>query len=770
MAKKKEKKDPIEEQDEPNPLNKDEKERNEAGTQPKRQDPAKAQETDMDFSEAEQKRLVEMVMEDHRVGKAAYAEWETQKKKDLQQIAAVKPSILEGLSKKEWQSDKNLGIVPGILDIYQATLLSTCWNPDSIHFKATEQNDIDNKDNLEKFTKWMVGPKEVNMEPEVDDFINNRVALGFSAFKIDWEVRYEWVDKRIPVMSKTGRPRVIKYDIKTEKRRFERGRIKNIDDIDRLVLPSYGKSFQELPFMIEVIPIMLTDIPDMEKRKLIKSKFGTEKTSKLKEIPQKLKQAPQMAASADDLKNTKAALEGVQQVVDEDGTDYPMNVYEWYGTIRRKGKTERYRLQVEPTTETFLSGKPLRKLRRDGKYPYAGGPFRRTPGQLRGGSLTKLISPLSDALNNNYNQTSDFQTIQNLPFGFANFDEGFTQNVYDVDPGQIYKVSGDANKAVYFPNLSRSLAWSYQDKQFILEMIERLTGAASYFLTSKSADTTATRDNIVEQKGETKFGIWVRRIQNDIIEAVNMCVSNYQDWAPPGLGKRVLGEKGEQVIRNLSIDTLRGNYDAYMVPDLTSGSKAYEKQIALWAFHELQVGSVWMRPDINPRGNWLLTKDTMLKQGIDNPEHFLPPQPKQAMDDSEEAKQEWTRFMQGERFDPEEGVTPAVVGQFATHMKQKETMYQDLDEEYRANFDDHFMKTYINYQKFMQQVAQQQQEMMVAAQAIRAMEAAGLKPNVGMQMPPGVQPPGAGQPPMPGQPPPSAPGAPMQPAPDQGGM
>ena len=736
-----------------NAKNRDEIERQKDN--PERIDPAKSQETDT-FSVDEQKTIVQRVIDDFNVGDTAWADWKSQKEKDLQHISADKPSVIEGLTKKAWMSDRNLGLLPGTLDIYQATLMATCYNPDTIHFIDTEQNDVNNRDNLEKFTKWAVGPQEINLDPEVDDFISNRVSLGFSAFEIDWEIKYEWVDKRIPIYSKpgkNGKKRVIKYELKTEKRRFERGVIKNIDDIDDLVLPSYGKNIQELPFVIRIVHLMLSDIDELEKRKIIifKKQQGDRPASS------KFKGAAEAASGNDSLRKRKAEALGNFETIDPDSQDFPIEVYKWYGYLTRNGRRERYRVLIEPTTETFLSGKPLRKIRRDGKIPIVAGPFRRVPGQIKGGSLTGLIAPLINALNNNYNQTSDFQTIQNMPFGFANFEEGFTESVYEIEPGKIYDVDGNPSEKVYFPNLQRSLAWSAQDKQFLLEMIERLTGAASYFLTSKSKQSTATRDNIVEQKGETKFGIWVRRIQNDIIEALNMCISNYQDWAPPNLAKRVLGEDGKQIIRNLSIDTLRGNYDARMSPDLASGSKAYEKQVMMLAGEVLNAQCVWMNPQVNPRGNWLFWKDWMVKQGIANAENYLPPQPKQGTDDDEEAKQEFTRMMQGEVIDPPEGVTPAVVRHFATHLKQKETEYNDLDEEYRGNFDNHFFTTYMNYQKFMQQVQQQQQEMAIAAKAVQNLERLGIKPQG--QVPP-VAP---AQSPLPGQ-------VPNRPEPMMGGM
>ena len=86
-------------------------------------------------------------------------------------------------------SDRNLGLMPGILDIFQATLLSTAYNPTSIHFVPVETNDKDNSDALVKFAKWGLGNKnEANFFPECDDYIANKVAHGASFFKVVWDI------------------------------------------------------------------------------------------------------------------------------------------------------------------------------------------------------------------------------------------------------------------------------------------------------------------------------------------------------------------------------------------------------------------------------------------------------------------------------------------------------------------------------------------------------------------------------------------------------
>ncbi len=700
-----------------NPINPDEKEKQ--AQQPVRETPQIETDT---FSAEEQKKIVRMVMDDAQIGIDSMQEWKEKKRKDLLHINSAKPSEIEGLEKKGWMSDRNLGLTAGILDIFQATLLATCYNPDFVHYKDTMENDVNNKDNLEKFTKWVLSDSETKAFREFDDFINNRVSLGFSVLKIEWETKFRWVDKRIPKFSTGNKRRIIGYDIKTENMRFERGVIRNIDHLDNILIPEYGKDIQELPFLIEILTgITRTDLEDFQERGIIinfdNGKFsglGPQDNEALKKVDEEelgSKSTPFMGGDAEK-------------------RNQDIDIYEYHGWFTKNGKHEEYRFWIEPKTWTFLSGIPLRKINRSGRKPYVGGPLRRRPGFIRGGSLTTLIAPAINALNNNYNQTSDFQFWENCPFGFYDKNqEGLSATIQDVEPMKLVPIDGDPNKSIMFPNLSRSLAWSYQDKQFLMQIIERLTGAASYFLTSGSQDSTATRDNIVEQKGEVKFGLWVKRLQVEMAEAINMLIQMYQDWAPPDLAKRVVGEDGKAIIKNLSINSLRGNYGPYLVPDITSGSKAYERQVSMFAFTALQQGSIWLSPQVNPRGNWLLTKFVMQKQGIENPEHYLPPCPKEQGDYHKESEEDFNHMLQGDTPEPPAADNPQIVECMATMLRLKETRYQELDEEYKPNFENYLFKAYLNYGKFMQKVAQEQAAMKMAALHVNALERAGITPQ-----------------------------------------
>ena len=653
-----------------------------------------------DFSIDEMKAIVDMVVQDAQSDIEGLSEWFERRKHDIMLMEGEKPSILETLEKEEWQSDRNLNLCAATCDAYQATLLATCYNPDTIHFKATEKNDIDNKDNLETFTKWSVGASESDIFPEVDDFINNKVTQGFSVFKIYWKVWYEWVDRRIP--KKGGG-----FTIKTENMRFEKGIIENIANLDDFLTPVYGKNIQELSHCIHILHKNGSDILDLVDRKVFK-KITKKQIDKLKQacFDHRMGQ----------IGKEKAMQQGLKSINDLSEVDlrvFPVDIYEWYGEYERNGKRERYRFHVEPITRTFLSGKPLRKINRLGKYPFVGRPLIRVPGQLRGKSLPNRIESICNAVNNIYNQKSDFQSVENCPIGFHNPDERYNRQEFKLVPGTSYPVAGDPSQQVYFPNISRSLGWAYQDIQFLMEMLEKLTGAASYFMTNdENVSGTATRDNLINEKSETRFGLWVKRIIADVSEAITIYVSLYQDWAPPKLGERVLGEKGEQLFKNLTVDNLRGNFDCVMSADIIAGSKTMEKQLMLWGFENLQM-TAWLDPRINPKGNWNLVADTWKRMGMMDVERYLPPEPPADMGGSKVVKNEWHRFMQGEAFDPEP--TDNVVEHYAGHLKQKQTQYHELPDEYKPNFDDHYFKTMMQFQQYLQRI---QEEKMANALAM----------------------------------------------------
>ena len=688
------------------------------------------------FASDERKDIIQIVTDDVEYMEGIQIENIKQKELDLKHYHCARPSELEGLTKKAWQSDRNLGLARAVADSYQAVLLATCWNPDSINFVATRTNDIDNRNNQEKFTKWGMGKQEADVQPEVDGFIHNRVVAGVSLFKIYRKVWYEWVDKRIPVKNKKGN--TVKWEIKTEKVRFEKGIIENIPDIDDILMPDYGKNIQELPCFAHILHLDGETVLDYLKRKVFIPNNVEEYKKKLYNHAFKEKER---AIGTEKLKQLGISE---NRISDIDIRRLSIDLYEWYGYYTKNNRTEKFRMIVDVENQEFLSGKPLRKINRSGKIPFTGGGLYKEPGQIRSDSLMKIIAPVINAFNNVFNQKSDFQYVTNCPFGFYKPDEGYTQQKFELEPMVAYPA--DDPKNIYFPNLQRSMAWAESDLRILFEVLERLTGAATYFNTTQLRNKTLGQDVLIDRQSETRFGLWVSRIQQDICEAIGMWFELYQDYPPKGLVERVLGEDSKQIFPNLSIDSLRGDTAVQMTPDPVAGSKQYRKQLQAQIF-QIGQGMVWLNPQLNPQGNWNLCADTLkeLKDLSDNEvRRYLGEQPKAKFDEAE-LSNEWYRFMNGEDFDPPEGETALAIQHLQGHQKQKKEKYHELDEEYRPNFDSHLFKTIVNVMKFMKNL---QQEKMATALAANV---AANNPN----------PQGAGG--MPIQPPIIQPGAPSVP-------
>ena len=653
------------------------------------------------FGIEEMADIVSMVTKDYERDKDAMQGWLKQRERDINDYMGEKPSKLENITKEEWQSDRNLGLCTAVCDTFHAVLLATCWNPETIHGKPTEKNDVDNSDNIVRFTKWGIGKNESNIYPEIDDYLQNKITQGFGAFKIYWKVWYDWVDKRIPIYDEKdkNRKKIKRYDIKTEKMRFEKGVIENISDVDDLLFPNYGKNLQDCDHLIHVLHLTGAKVLDNVERKIFKN-IDEEKIEKLK---RQCFDSLEQRLGKEKLENL--GLKTPDDVSDLDLRALPIDVLEWYGPYEKNGKKEEYRFTIEPSTKTFLSGKPLRKITRTGKRPFVGGGFARIAGQIKGRSLPSIIFPITSAFNNVYNQKSDFQYVQNCPFGFYVPNEGYTQQEFKLTPGVMFPVDEEPANKVYFPHLTRSLAWAKDDIQILFEVLERLTGSASYFLTSQSkTGVTATRDAIVNEKSESRFGLWVKRVISDIGEALTMYVQMYQDWAPPNLGERVLGEDGRSVIRNLSIDSLRGQYDLELTPDLTAGSKAMDRQMKLWGLQTLNQ-SMWVHPQVNPRGNWNLFADTMKAMGYQDVERYIGEQPPQELGTSTELADEWARFLQGEEVEitPNENPLEHLIG----HLKHKDEKYHELPDEYKPNFDRHLFETQVRFREFIKNMQQE---------------------------------------------------------------
>ena len=76
------------------------------------------------FSAEEQRKIVEMICQDITADENVQQSYIERRKKSLQQKNCEKPSIIECLNIRKWQSDVNLGVAPAVADTYQSPFLS----------------------------------------------------------------------------------------------------------------------------------------------------------------------------------------------------------------------------------------------------------------------------------------------------------------------------------------------------------------------------------------------------------------------------------------------------------------------------------------------------------------------------------------------------------------------------------------------------------------------------------------------------------------------
>jgi hypothetical protein len=690
--------------------------------------------------EDKEKELVDIVIRDAEADRQARKQWVDDRATDIKMYESAKPSEIENLAKEDWQADRNLGLCAATCDTFQATLLATCYNAETLHPVATEENKSDLTFNIEKFAKWMVGENECDCAPEVDDYIHNNITQGVSFFKVRWEVWYEWIDRRIPKYTAEGK--FNGYDIKTEYKRFTKGVLESIDDLDDILYPAHGDTLQNKDHIIHVLHKLASDLVDEGARNIYKNiddEF-------IKGLRTQVYESKCKALGKEKL--AELGILSHEDITVVDLRNYPIDLFEWYGKYELNGKREEYRVTVEPSTKKLLAIKPLRKITRTGKRPFVGSGFIRRPGSLEGKSLPRLIAPICNAFNNVFNQKSDFQYTQNVPFGIYKPDENFKSQTFKIKPGDMYP--SDDPQSFNFPNMSRNMAWATYDIELLLQMLEKMTGAASYFMNNTTGVSgTATRDMLINQKSETRFGLWVTRIIADISEALTMLLNFYQEWASPELGERILGEEGKQVFKNFSIEAIRGGYKVRLSPDVISGSKTLEREIAMWGLETLSQ-TVWFNPQVNPLGNWKLVNYAAKKMGFPNIDNIMPPEPKADFSKSKTVTDKLTRLKQGEALEVEEGDDIAELFFGFSDMKDSDK-YFELDKEYRPNFDIYFFKLSIAFMKMAQRAYQEQKANELAMQMIGNLDKNNsinrqpvkIPPAMPVQPQPGVMPNGA---------------------------
>ena len=640
------------------------------------------------FSPEEQKEIVDKVIESIEADVETLAKWTKEKAKDLKRAFGCSPAEVQGLKKKAWMSDRDIGLCGAVCDATRSTTLARTANANLLTVAPTEENDIDRSKNVERFMKWAISDPSKKFQNVLLGAISNAVWTGLGVLKVGWIRKTVYINER--TMTKEG---TIKYK-KAEKHIHEDGFIENIHDVDDILCPDYGSNINDLDHFTVINHMTLADVE------------GYAETGQFINVDEAFKEAMKGKTNEQGKNTQKGVKDDTQGIapskrINKDASS--IDIYESYRYFKKDERNEKYRFYVEKETRKFLGGKPLRDIVPSARLPYIVVPFDVIPGKIRSLSLIKKIKDLTDQINCIYNQNTDYQYVQNCPSYVASSSDTHIKGRVTVSPGDIVKSSNpDQFKLLTH---QASFAWADNMLNFLLAQLEKRSGQAGQFLTNDSKKATATRDVIVDENSKVRQGLEVSAIISAFSEALNLLLEQYQYFAPATLGTRILGKNGKQLFANFKPADIMGRYDIKISEDIVGGNQAYKSNLAI---KKLELGMTDPFVMNNPNGLWQLFNDTYRDLGVENPDKYQTKQPPSQDKLMEEVEDEFFRIQQGDVFEPPEGKSAQAAIHLPQHMRQREEQGYLLDEKALAELDRHILLTMKNVQMFQEELQNEQ--------------------------------------------------------------
>jgi hypothetical protein len=171
--------------------------------------------------------------------------------------------------------------------------------------------------------------------------------------------------------------------------------------------------------------------------------------------------------------------------------------------------------------------------------------------------------------------------------------------------------------------------------RLVIEFIERLTAASNYVMGKESdivgGSGTATRTNAIVGAANERFALPAERLRAGMANIIRQRLDILQLNIPPGLEQRILGDDGSVIFQpnELSMEGISGEFDAFLLPDPSMGSKQTEQQVAQMLYSVLTQNPLVMS---NPASMYRLTADLIKAMGKDAKE-YLGPEPDMDMID-----------------------------------------------------------------------------------------------------------------------------------------
>lgn len=537
-------------------------------------------------------------------------------------------------------SNRSLRIATSILDTIHARLVPSIVNPEFLRWQPGEQKDVPKVERITKLMNWWIWVR-ASLQEFFDIWIKQNCGYGDALTETTFEINPVDTGNTITnpildeqgnqLMEADGTPAVTTFrDIKLNEKTRSHTYLKS-----QVFLQKNSCDIQKEPVVLEE-DILFRDLEQGE----VEGQFVN--------VSNILKEKLHVEEShGTDISDAEA-----RKIRDMKIRNMPIRVHKEYLNfdVDGDGFPENIRVIVSLDHRVYLGGIAVKNLTKSGKRPIHFQKFDNRldrPNENDGEGLLEKVKELAEEIDAIFNQLTDSNTLSILRPGFYDPAGDLDAPVLKLAPNKMTPVS-DPQRNILFPDLSIQVQQLLEAIRLVLEFVERLTAASSFIFGKEGqfagGSGTATQTQAIVQSAETRFQRPAERLRKGASEIIKQHLDILQLNIPPGLESRILGEKGEPVFEanELTAEGISGEYDAYMLPDPSMGSKQLDRELSQM-FYGLFIQNPIVMSD--PAKFYKLSAD-ILKAWDKNPEEYLGPAPQ--TDDIDDPKDENTLVIQGD--------------------------------------------------------------------------------------------------------------------------
>ena len=520
-------------------------------------------------------------------------------------------------------SNRSLRLAKAIVDMLHARLFPTISNEELLKFRAENIASFPKLERIQKLEHWWEFVHS-RIRQFLDDWTKIEIAFGDCIAESSWEAnpRAEAAPEATsvvgpdgqPLQEANGQPSVVK----SSQIILEEKTITKIYTRDKYFLQKGSKNIQREPVIFKE-DFFYRDLEEGEMKgqfvnvsNLLKDKlpFSKEGTTDL---------TPEEAERIKDIKIRNQNIEVLKAYIsfDANGDGFPEDI----------------RVYVNEEHRIFLGAVKMTDITKSGRRPLD---FTKIESRLEdveenfGQGVLETVKELAEEIDSLFNQLSDANTLSIMMPGFYDPGGDLDAPALFLQPNKITPLS-DPQRSIYFPTINAPIDKLIAAIRLVIEFVERLTAASSYVMGKESeivgGSGTATRTNAIVGASNERFAIPAERLRAGAANIIRQRLDILQLNIPPGLEQRILGDDGSPIFapNELSMEGISGEFDCYLLPDPSMGSKESEQQIAQMLYSILGQNPLVMQ---NMPGFYRLTAD-LIKSVGKNEKEYLGPAPDQ---------------------------------------------------------------------------------------------------------------------------------------------